>query len=86
MNVYLKAERDRLIEVYKKTPDTKIFNMFKNKYDLLLYCPGGYYINKDTSNFVWISSETGSIARGSFFLRKNMNMKVRWITRLSWTG
>ena len=31
MNVYLKAERDRLIEVYKKTPDTKIFNMFKNK-------------------------------------------------------
>lgn len=42
MNVYLKAERDRLIEVYKKIPDTKIFNMFKNKYDLLLYCPGGY--------------------------------------------
>ena len=79
MNVYLKAERDRLIEVYKKTPDTKIFNMFKNKYDLLLYCPGGYYINKDTSR-------PGSIARGSFFLRKNMNMKVRWITRLSWTG
>ena len=30
MNVYLKAERDRLIEVYKKIPDTKIFNMFKN--------------------------------------------------------
>ena len=70
MNVYLKAERDRLIEVYKKTPDTKIFNMFKNKYDLLLYCPGGYYINKDTSNFVWISSETRVDSKGIIFFEE----------------
>ena len=44
--------------------------MFKNKYDLLLYCPGGYYINKDTSNFVWISSETRVDSKGIIFFEE----------------
>ena len=70
MGVYLKAERDRLIEVYRKTPDKKIFNLFKNKYDILLHCPGGYNINKDTNDFVWISSETRVDSKGIIFFQE----------------
>lgn len=70
MGVYLKAERDRLIDVYKKTPDKKIFDLFKNKYGILLYCPGGYVINKDTNNFVWISSETQVDSKGIIFFEE----------------
>lgn len=70
MGIFAKAERDRLIEVYKKSSDSKIFNLFKNKYKMLLYCPGGYVINKDTNNFVWISSETRVDSKGLIFYQE----------------
>lgn len=70
INVFLKAERDRLVNVYKKTPDAKIFNTFKNKYHLLLYSPGGYTINKDTNDFVWISAETRVDSKGVIFFQE----------------
>lgn len=70
MSVFLKAERDRLIGVYKKAASSKIFNLFKNKYDMLLYCPGDYVLNKDTNNFVWISAETKVDSRGIIFFEE----------------
>jgi len=71
MNVFLKAERDRMIGVYQKTSEAKIFNLFRDKYKLLLYCPGGYNINKDTAGFVWISSETQVDSKGFVFFQEN---------------
>ncbi len=71
MGVFLTAERDRLVEVYKKASNTEIFNRFKNKYQLLLYCPGGYRINKDTGDFVWISSETQVDSKGVVFFQES---------------
>ncbi|MDE7074031.1 MAG: DUF4837 family protein [Odoribacter sp.] len=70
LGVFLKAERDRMVNVYRKTPDTKIFNTFKNKYGLLLSCPGGYVINKDTNDFVWISAETRVDSKGIIFFQE----------------
>lgn len=70
MGVYLKGERDRLIDVYKKTADDKIFQKFKDEYDMLVYFPGGYVINKDTNNFIWISSETYRNSRGVIFFEE----------------
>lgn len=70
MGVFLKAERDRLIGVYKKSSDERIFNTFRDKYNMLLYCPGGYVINKDTANFVWISSETQVDSKGIIFFEE----------------
>jgi len=67
LGTYAKAERDRLVAIYKKTADSRIFNLFKNKYDILLYCPTGYYVNKDTTNFVWMSSETTRNSKGIIF-------------------
>lgn len=70
MGVYLRAERERLMEVYKKNPDQKIFNYFKDKYGMLLYCPGGYHINKDTVGFAWVSMETKANSRGFVFFQE----------------
>lgn len=70
LGVFLKAERDRMVEVYKRTPDTKIFNTFKNKYGILLSCPGGYVINKDTNDFVWVSAETRVDSKGFVFFQE----------------
>lgn len=77
MAVFAKAERDRLIEVYKKTSDSKIFNLFKNKYKMLMYCPGGYVINKDTNNFVWISAETRVDSKGIIFFQEPYENQVQ---------
>lgn len=67
LGIFAKAERDRLVAIYRRTADSKIFNLFKSKYDILLYCPTGYYVNKDTTNFVWMSSETTKDSRGIIF-------------------
>lgn len=71
MGAYIKAERERLVNVYKKTSDSKIFNLFKNKYGLLVYCPAGFVVNKDSSDFVWISSETKVDSKGLIFFQEN---------------
>lgn len=70
MGTFQNAERDRLIGVYKKSSDKKIFDTFKKKYKMLLYCPGGYNINKDTADFVWISSETAIDSKGLIFFQE----------------
>ncbi len=70
MGVFLRAERERLMEVYKKNPDQKVFNLFKEKYNMLLYCPGGYRINKDTADFAWVSMETAVNSRGFIFFQE----------------
>lgn len=58
------------MEVYKKTTNQKVFDRFKNKYDMLLYCPGGFNINKDTADFVWASYETRVDSRGFVFFQE----------------
>ena len=70
MRVFLAAERDRLINIYKSSPNTKVFDTFRDEYDMLLYCPGGYNINKDTADFVWASYETRVDSRGFIFFEE----------------
>ena len=67
MGVYAKAEQDRLVSVYRRTADVAIFNLFKKKYHILLSAPTGYYVNKDTTGFVWFSSETPKDSKGVVF-------------------
>ena len=67
MGIYAKAEQDRLVSIYRRTPDVAIYNLFKNKYHILLSAPSGYYVNKDTTGFVWFSSETPRDSKGIVF-------------------
>jgi len=70
MDVFLKAEQDRLVAVNKKKPEAKIASFFKDKYHLLCYFPSGYIINKDLNDFAWISRETRVDSRGVIFMQK----------------
>lgn len=75
LDVFLQAEQDRLVEVYKKKPDPKISELFKTKYQLDCSFPAGYNINKDLKDFAWISRETKVDSRGIvFFQRKYENV------------
>lgn len=69
-DVFLKAEQDRLISVYKNKPNTAVYNLFKNKYHMYVACPGDYIIQKDTTDFAWISRETRKDSRGIIFFQK----------------
>ena len=70
MAVYLKAEKDRLVNVYKKTANDIIYKHFKDKYNIEIFCPGGFNINKDTNNFVWVSSETAVDSKGFIYFEE----------------
>ncbi|OFY17672.1 MAG: hypothetical protein A2W98_11305 [Bacteroidetes bacterium GWF2_33_38] len=60
------AERERIIENYKKYEDLKIRKDLEKKYNLALNIPKGYKLDTDTNNFVWISHETPLISQGIF--------------------
>lgn len=70
LDVFLKAEQDRLITNYKKNPNAEIYRLFRDKYQLSWSFPTGYIINKDTADFVWISRETRVDSRGIIFFQK----------------
>lgn len=66
----MKAEQERLISVYKKQPNSAVYNLFKDKYHMYVACPGDYIVNKDIDGFVWISRETRTDGRGIIFFEK----------------
>lgn len=67
MGIYAKAERERLVSIYRRSADQSIYQLFKKKYHILLSAPSGYYVNKDTTGFVWFSSETAQDSKGVMF-------------------
>lgn len=70
LHTFLQAEQDRLVDLYKKSPNSKIYNLFKNTYHLSLSFPAEYIINKDSTDFVWISRETGKDSKGFIFIQR----------------
>ncbi|HBO27029.1 MULTISPECIES: DUF4837 family protein [Culturomica] len=70
LDVFMKAEQERLISVYKKQPNSAVYNLFKDKYHMYVACPGDYIVNKDIDGFVWISRETRTDGRGIIFFEK----------------
>ncbi len=60
-----KAERDRLISVYKGTfAEKKINTKLKENHKISLNVPKGYTLDVDSSHFVWISRETPRSSQG----------------------
>ncbi len=60
-----KAERDRLISVYKGSfAEKPIINKLKEKHQLYLAVPKGYTLDVDTNNFIWLSRETPRSSQG----------------------
>lgn len=70
LRVFLNAERERQIALYKRKPEPKIADFFKDKYKLYCYVPTGYNINKDLKDFVWVSMETKVDSRGLVVMQR----------------
>lgn len=63
---FMVGERDRKIKTIKKNVVQDIFDKLKAKYGFTLSFPAGYTINKNESDFVWISNETPTSSQGMF--------------------
>ena len=60
------TERQRLMEVNKKTRDERIEDLLNKKYHIKLHVPKGYNTDVDTKDFVWLSLEYRDIIQGIF--------------------
>ncbi|MCD6200445.1 MAG: DUF4837 family protein [Bacteroidales bacterium] len=57
-------ERTRIIGYYKKYLEGDVYKKLKEKYHITVDIPKGYTMDVDSSNFVWISSETPTTSQG----------------------
>ena len=60
------AERERVLISYKRYQEASIINELRQKYNVSLFIPKGYNLDIDSTNFVWLSSETPFISQGIF--------------------
>ncbi len=58
------TERQRIIEYYKHYLATDIRKKIEEKFGISLDIPKGYSLDLDTTNFVWIASETPRTSQG----------------------
>lgn len=68
-DVFVQAERERLVQVYEKEANPGVMRLFERVH-LHLACPPDYIINKDTTGFAWISRETNTDGRGIIFFER----------------
>jgi len=57
-NLFIEAERERLISTYKSLSEQKIISELIKKYNLKLAIPQGYKLDVSHKNFAWLSLET----------------------------
>ena len=70
------AERQRIINNYKKYEEKDINKALTSKHHLSLTVPKGYMMRIDTSNFVWISHETPQISQGILIYTHHINDSI----------
>lgn len=64
-DIILHEERNRLKDVYTKFREKKLIKPVE-KFGIDITIPTGYNLNVDTTNFMWISSETPYMSQGLF--------------------
>jgi hypothetical protein len=60
------AERKRLMDINKASPDAQITDLLNKKYHIHLNVPRGYKTDVNTDDFVWLSQEYRDIIQGVF--------------------
>jgi hypothetical protein len=66
VNYLLVAERDRIIENYRKFEKSEIGESLISRHQLSLVIPAGYSLDVETDNFLWIANETPRSSQGVF--------------------
>lgn len=60
------AERDRVVQNATKYEAEGLRDLINKKFDVSMIFPKGYVLRLDTTNFVWVSSETPTTSQGVF--------------------
>ena len=61
---FLKAERDRLAQNYRKLYDKAVYNNLLDKFKLMLMVPPGFKVTTQAKDFSWVRFETPEISQG----------------------
>ncbi|MCD4746980.1 MAG: DUF4837 family protein [Bacteroidales bacterium] len=64
LKLFLQSERKRLINLFRAFKDLSIENKIKEKFNISLSMPGGFYIAKETKNFIWLRKEPQKFSQG----------------------
>jgi len=64
--ILLRTEKERLMDEYAQHSDRGIDKVLQDKHDLSIKVQQGFFIAKDTSDFVWLRYETPKISQGIF--------------------
>ena len=59
-----RAERERVLINYRKFMEAEIVHSLKKNHNISLVIPKGYRMDVDSSNFVWLASETPLSSQG----------------------
>ncbi len=63
---FMKAEKNRLMEIYNKNKDKLIYNTLLKKFKLKLNVPPGFKMAKETDDFAWLRYETTETSQWIF--------------------
>jgi hypothetical protein len=63
---FVRAERDRSLNYYKKYSHRDLMDEFKEKWDAYMVIPSSFDENKPGKDFLWLSQETPLISQGVF--------------------
>lgn len=60
--IFDQNERERFMDFFRPTTDTKIAAQLKKKFGVSMNIPEGYFIGIDQDNFMWIRKETDDMS------------------------
>lgn len=64
LGLLMKSERERLINTFSKFRDAEVIEGLKSHFKMTMELPSGFYIAKQTADFMWIRKETPKISQG----------------------
>jgi hypothetical protein len=67
---YDKAERERIIAVFKPSINKKVTSEVAKKFDLMMIIPEGFYLAKSEPDFMWIRKEVSEFSQGIIIFRE----------------
>lgn len=62
--LFNRSERERLMNIFRPTADYKIISEIEKTMDFKLLVPEGFFVAKNTGNFMWIRKEVADYSQG----------------------
>lgn len=68
---YNKAERDRILSVFRPTSRNKVTDQLVETFHFKMTIPSGFYMAKSKPGFMWIRKEANDYSQGIFVIRED---------------